>query len=185
MANDREFIIQPLITEGRVVKLSDIDPETSYLQVGVWQDNQRQAGSSGNAYPSYVIPISELKTGPKAFRALITDNPGGGNPSVNVLQDDISEGAGYSVYVVPAGAGKCYELKFTNPVLIANKTALPSSGNFAGFFKTDLSNNILEAPEVSYSQINASTISFCAFNLGTAPATGYLNNHYLEILVFP
>jgi hypothetical protein len=185
MANDREFIIQPLITEGRVVKLSDIDPETSYLQVGVWQDNQRQAGSSGNAYPSYAIAIAELKTGPKAFRALITDDPLGGSPIVNVLQDDISEGAGYSVYVVPAGIGKCYELKFTNPVLIANKTALPSSGNFAGNITSDIMGNILEAPEVIYNQLNAYTISFCAFNLGGAPGTGYMNNHYLEILVFP
>lgn len=63
MANDREFIIQPLITEGKVVTLADIDPTTTYAQIGVWQDNQRQAGSSGNAYPSYVIPLSELTGG--------------------------------------------------------------------------------------------------------------------------
>jgi hypothetical protein len=60
MANDREFIIQPLITEGRVVKLSDIDPTTTYAQIGVWQPNQQQSGSPGNAFPSYVIPLSEL-----------------------------------------------------------------------------------------------------------------------------
>lgn len=64
MANDREFIIQPLITEKKVVKLSDIDPTTTYAQIGVWQANQQQAGSPGNSYPSYVIPLSELLGGP-------------------------------------------------------------------------------------------------------------------------
>lgn len=73
MANDREFIVQPLITEGRVVKLSDIDPTTSYAQIGVWQDNQSQNASAGNAYPSYVIPVSELLSPPDFKNYLIVD----------------------------------------------------------------------------------------------------------------
>jgi hypothetical protein len=60
MANDREFIIQPLISDNRLVKLSDIDPTTSYAQIGVWQPNQQASGSPGNSYPSYAIPISEI-----------------------------------------------------------------------------------------------------------------------------
>ena len=60
MANDREFIIQPLITDNRLVKLSDIDPTTSYAQIGVWQPNQQASGSPGNSYPSYAIPLSEI-----------------------------------------------------------------------------------------------------------------------------
>ena len=62
MANDREFIIQPLITDNRLVKLSDIDPTTSYAQIGVWQPNQQASGSPGNSYPSYAIPLSEIST---------------------------------------------------------------------------------------------------------------------------
>lgn len=60
MANDREFIIQPLISDGRLLKLSDINPNTSYVQVGVWQPNQQASGSPGNSYPSYALPISEI-----------------------------------------------------------------------------------------------------------------------------
>jgi len=62
MANDREFIIQPLISDNRLVKLSDIDPTTSYAQIGVWQSNQQASGSPGNSYPSYAIPLSEIST---------------------------------------------------------------------------------------------------------------------------
>lgn len=60
MANDREFIIQPLINEGKVVTLADIDPNTTYAQIGVWQANQSKSASAENNYPSYVIPLSEL-----------------------------------------------------------------------------------------------------------------------------
>jgi len=60
MANDREFIIQPLISANRLVTLSDIDPTTSYAQIGVWQPNQQASGSPNNSYPSYAIPISEF-----------------------------------------------------------------------------------------------------------------------------
>jgi hypothetical protein len=186
MANDREFIIQALITAGKVLKITDIDPKTTYLQVGVWQDNQQKAGSPNNAYPSLVIPLSELLvTGPKAFRALVTDNPGGGPPLLNVLEDTLSEGAGYSISITPAGAGKCYELKFTNGVLTASKTALPSNGLFAGLVAQDFSGNFLQAPEVFYSRVDKFTVGFCAFNLGGPGNTGFLNDHYLEIIVFP
>jgi len=69
MANDREFIIQPLISDNRLVKLSDIDPTTSYAQIGVWQSNQQASGSPGNSYPSYAIPLSEIST--KSLKNLI------------------------------------------------------------------------------------------------------------------
>lgn len=181
------FNIPSLIKAGKIIKASDADPNTTYVQVGYYQTGNRQNNASNaNAYASYVISLSELiKTGPKVFRALVTDDPLGGNPIVTVLEDTLSEGAGYNVHIIPAGIGQCYELQFTNPVLTLNKTVLPSSGNFAGMTITDLSGKILEAPEVIYNYIDAITVRFCAFNLNNAPAVGYLNNHYLEVIVFP
>lgn len=183
MANDREFIIQPLITDGKVVKLADIDPETSYLQVGVWQDNQRQAGSSSNSYPSYVIPLSELAaSGPKVFRAHIDNDPGGVNPIVmTVLEDTLSQGGGYTL----SSFGANHQIKFGLPVLTANKTAVPSSGDFAGLLAQDLSGNILQSAEVFYVVTSVATVDFFAFNLGGPAVNGVYNKHYLEILVFP
>jgi len=70
MANDREFIIQPLISDDRLVKLSDIDPKTSYAQIGVWQPNQQASGSPGNSYPSYAIPLSEIGKVPSLQQVL-------------------------------------------------------------------------------------------------------------------
>jgi hypothetical protein len=70
MANDREFIIQPLISDNRLVKLSDIDPTTSYAQIGVWQPNQQASGSPNNSYPSYAIPLSEIGKVPSLQQVL-------------------------------------------------------------------------------------------------------------------
>lgn len=182
------FRISSLISQRRVVKLTDVDPNETYVQLGVHQQGNRQLSpSSAGAYPSYAMPLSELTkpSGPLVFRALLTDDPAGGNPIVTLLEDTLSEGAGYTISVVSTYTSKCYELKFTNGVLTPNKTALPSSGNFAGLINSDLSGNILEAPEVIYNYVDAFTVGFCAFNLGQAPGTGYLNNHYLEVLVFP
>jgi hypothetical protein len=52
--------IQTLIAQGKIVNAGDIDPDTSYLQVGVWQEGTRQKGAAGEAYPSYAIPISQI-----------------------------------------------------------------------------------------------------------------------------
>jgi hypothetical protein len=55
------FNVQALIREGRLVGASDIDPTSSYLQVGVFQNGNRRAGASNaDTYPSYAIPISEI-----------------------------------------------------------------------------------------------------------------------------
>ena len=183
MPNDSNFIIQALITNGKVITLTEVDPKTTYLQVGVWQADQQKAGSANNAYPSFAIPVSELIKGPKAFRALLTDGSTGA--ILNVLEDGLSEGAGYLLKIIPTCTGNSYQLKFNNPVLVINRTALPSSGNFAGAITQDTSCRILTAPEVIYKQIDAYTIEFSAFNLGQVPSLGYMIKHYLEILVFP
>jgi len=55
------FNIQALIEERRVVKITDIDPATSYAQIGVFQTNNRPAGAANpNTYRSYAIALSEL-----------------------------------------------------------------------------------------------------------------------------
>jgi hypothetical protein len=58
------FNIQNLISEGKIVRLSDIDPTKAYLQLGVFQNGNREKGASNaNTYESYAIPISELIPG--------------------------------------------------------------------------------------------------------------------------
>jgi hypothetical protein len=52
--------IQALIAQGRVVKITDIDPTNSFVQIGVYQPDNRKIGSANNTYPPFVIPLSEL-----------------------------------------------------------------------------------------------------------------------------
>ena len=53
--------IQTLIAQGRVVELTDINPAEAYLQLGVYQNNNRKIGSGdANTYAPYVIPVSEI-----------------------------------------------------------------------------------------------------------------------------
>ena len=55
--------IQALIAKGRVVSITDIDPTQSFVQIGVYQPDNRKIGSANNTYPSFVIPLSELGGG--------------------------------------------------------------------------------------------------------------------------
>jgi hypothetical protein len=57
------YTIQTLITQGRVVGSSDVDPANTYIQIGVWQPGNRKRNASNDAYPSYVIPLSQLGIG--------------------------------------------------------------------------------------------------------------------------
>jgi hypothetical protein len=64
------FNVQSLITKKRIVTANDIDPTSSYLQVGVYQPGNKPSNSgNADAYPSYAIPISELST--KSLKNLI------------------------------------------------------------------------------------------------------------------
>lgn len=58
------YNIQALITQGRLVSSGDIDPNNTYVQIGVWQPGNRKSGASNDAYPSYVIPLSEVTPPP-------------------------------------------------------------------------------------------------------------------------
>jgi hypothetical protein len=55
--------IQTLIAQGRVVELTDIDPTQSFVQIGIYQPDNRKIGSANNTYPPFVIPLSELGGG--------------------------------------------------------------------------------------------------------------------------
>ena len=55
--------IQSLIAQGRVVSITDIDPTQSFVQIGVYQPDNRKIGSANNSYPPFVIPLSELGGG--------------------------------------------------------------------------------------------------------------------------
>jgi hypothetical protein len=57
------YTIQTLITQGRVVGSGDVDPANTYIQIGVWQPGNRKRNASNDAYPSYVIPLSQLGIG--------------------------------------------------------------------------------------------------------------------------
>jgi hypothetical protein len=57
------FNVQSLITKKRIVTANDIDPTSSYLQVGVYQPGNKPSNSgNADAYPSYAIPISEISS---------------------------------------------------------------------------------------------------------------------------
>lgn len=57
------FDIQSLIAKRRIVTLQDIDADNSYLQIGVYQPNNRKRGSGENTYPDYAIRLSDLGAG--------------------------------------------------------------------------------------------------------------------------
>lgn len=53
--------IQALIKEGKIVSQSDVNPNETYLQVGVFQPGNRKSGASNpNAYASYAISVSDI-----------------------------------------------------------------------------------------------------------------------------
>jgi len=180
------FNIEAFIALGKKLTPDQIDLNDAYIQIGLYTPPNRRLGGDGTAYPTYVMKLSDLvapPTGPKVFRALINNGP---DPisepiTMTVLEDTLSEGAGYTLGF--SGPGQ-YTLAFTNPVLTAGKTATPSSGTLAGLLSADITGTVLEAPEVHYTTFGQ-IVYFQAFNIGSQPNDGYFSNHYLEILVFP
>ena len=56
-----QFKVQALIAQGDLVKASDIDASKSYLQIGVFQEGNRQIGpGNANSYAPYAIALSEV-----------------------------------------------------------------------------------------------------------------------------
>jgi hypothetical protein len=55
------FKIQTLIAQGRVIKdIAEVNPDEAFVQVGVYQPNNRKIGSAADTYPSFAIALSEL-----------------------------------------------------------------------------------------------------------------------------
>lgn len=53
--------IQALISQGKIVTSTDVDPTKVYVQVGVYQEGTRQqASGDANAYAPYVISLDEI-----------------------------------------------------------------------------------------------------------------------------
>ena len=71
--------IQALIAKGRVVSITDIDPTQSFVQIGVYQPDNRKIGSANNTYPSFVIPLSELGGNQDLATTLAIGNTTGAN----------------------------------------------------------------------------------------------------------
>lgn len=56
--------IQALISQGKIVTSTDVDPTKVYVQVGVYQEGTRQqASGDANAYAPYVISLDEIISG--------------------------------------------------------------------------------------------------------------------------
>ena len=63
--------IQALISRGRLVSISQLDPTETYVQIGVFQPGNRQNGSGNpDTYPSFVIPLSEIGKVPSLQQVL-------------------------------------------------------------------------------------------------------------------
>lgn len=74
------FKIQALIAQGRLVTTTDVDTDKVYLQVGVFQEgNRQQASSDANTYAPYAISLSD-----------ILNNAGGGSSTISTLKKTIS-----------------------------------------------------------------------------------------------
>jgi hypothetical protein len=52
--------IQTLIAQGKAISITDIDPTQSFVQIGVYQPDNRKIGSANNSYPPFVIPLSQF-----------------------------------------------------------------------------------------------------------------------------
>ena len=79
------FNVQSLITKKRIVTANDIDPTSSYLQVGVYQPGNKPSNSgNADAYPSYAIAISQIAGNSVNLKNLIVVDAVYGNDTTAV-----------------------------------------------------------------------------------------------------
>jgi hypothetical protein len=57
------YLIQSLIVQGKLVSPSQVDANSVYLPVGVYQSGNRKLASGNDAYPLYAIPLSSILGG--------------------------------------------------------------------------------------------------------------------------
>lgn len=83
------FNIESLITQGKVLDNSQIDPANDYIQVGKYVPNNRKLGGSGNSYESFALPINQIVQLPyKSYIALISQS-GTAAPTLNILSNTL------------------------------------------------------------------------------------------------
>ena len=84
------YILQTLISQGKIVSAGDIDPDNSYLQVGVYQPGNRKSRSANDAYPSFAIPLSEIG-GTDICKAPLPFKEGTVGPKVSFKKADYAD----------------------------------------------------------------------------------------------
>lgn len=57
------YLIQSLIAQGKLVSPSEVDSNSAYIPLGVYQPGNRKLSSSNDAYPLYAIPLSTIMSG--------------------------------------------------------------------------------------------------------------------------
>lgn len=55
------YNIQTLIAQGKLIQVADLDPNKTYLELGVYQEGNRQiAPGNANSYPSYAVTLQDV-----------------------------------------------------------------------------------------------------------------------------
>lgn len=87
------FNIQTLISQNKIASLDQVDPDNTYVQVGIYQKGFSKKGSgNANVYPAAAMPLSEILT--PAFQYEIGEYvPSQGGVIVHRWLSDTSFGA--------------------------------------------------------------------------------------------
>lgn len=55
------YNIQTLIAQEKLLQIADLDPNQTYLELGVYQEGNRKIGpGNANSYPSYVVTLQDV-----------------------------------------------------------------------------------------------------------------------------
>lgn len=159
--------IQSLIAQGKLVKLEDIDPSKSYVQLGVYQAGNRQKGAANaNTYAPYAIALDELKGlmdsdqcgGPLPFK------PGSVGPKVSFKKDNYSDPHVHKDVIIPG------VLEITRGIYgggIYNIAQESSYNNGTSPFNTEWNNQYVDPENTSWGSL---------WNLGSRTFTNWYNS---------
>jgi hypothetical protein len=151
------YTIQTLITQGRIVGSGDVDPANTYIQLGVWQPGNRKRNASNDAYPSYVIPLSQLGIGNTVWgtiTGLLSDQL-----DLQAALDnkyDISNPAGYITGISSGdvtGALGFIPYNATNPAGFIDITALVSYQPILGYTPENVANKSIDGTLAANSDV--------------------------------
>lgn len=175
--------IQALIKEGKLVSQSDINPDETYLQVGVFQPGNRKSGAANpNAYASYAIAVSSILSSSVTWGSII-----GSLSSQTDLQSALdgkystSNPAGYitsaalSPYLTSATAASTY-YPLTNPANYITSAALSpylTSATAASTYLTisNASSTYLTIANASSTYLTSASASSTYLTIASASST--------------